>query len=346
MTSKEAGLELIHRYVYQVGELLPSQQRDDVMAELRSLLEEGVEERARASGRLVDGELTAAFLLEFGAPAKVAERYGGEPRYLIGPRIFPVFLLVLKISLAAIGAATLAGFLFSAMFIPPWGPAEFWHVQALLSWLLRFTQGALVNAAILVFTFAVIERFLPPTWRPKSDWDPRKLPPLPAEAGTERVSRATEVVRVYGLAFLAVVLNFYPQWFGIVSFTEAGVLRIPFKDLGMYLPVPLIDLGWAMAAALSIVLIVRGRWERWSRWAAFAFGLYDAVILWLILTHSSLNSAQATWAARQLWEGLKNQNLPFQWLTRMLYIVLVVALLGTLVKTGKRLYRLLRTRAA
>ncbi len=346
MTSREAGLELIHRYVYQVGELLPSRQRDDVMAELRSLLEEGVEERARASGRLVDEDLTAAFLLEFGAPGKVAERYGGEPRYVIGPRLFPVFLLVLKISLAIIGVASLAGFLFSAMFIPQWGPAEFWHVQALLSWLLSFAKAVLVNTAILIFTFAVIEWFLPPTWRPKSEWDPRKLPPLPVEAGTERVSRAIEVVRVYGFVFLAVVLNFYPEWFGIVSFSGSGVRKIPFKDLGMYLPVPLIDLGWAMAAALSIVLIVRGRWERWSRWAEFAVGLYGAVILWLMLTQSSLDSTHATWAARQLWEGFKNQNIPFPWLARMLYIVLVVALLGTLVETGTRLYRLLRARAA
>jgi hypothetical protein len=346
MTDKQAGLELIQRYVYQVGEFLPSRQRGDVMAELRSLLEEGVEERARTSGRTVDEELTAAFLLEFGEPSKVAERYGGEPRYLIGPRIFPVFLLVLKISLAVISAACLAGFVFSAMAVPPWGPAEFWHVQALLSWLWRFAQTALVNIAILIFAFALIERFLPPTWRPKRDWDPRKLPLLPPEAERDQVKRAVEVIRIYGLIFLAAVLNFYPQWFGIVSFTDSGVLRIPFKDLGVYLPVPLIDLGWALTAALSSVLIVRGRWERWSRWAEFAVGLYDTVVVWLILTHSELNSAQATSAGRKAWVAFNNQSLPFEWLSRVIYIALVVILLGTLVKTGKRLYRLLRARTA
>lgn len=346
MTSREAGLELIHRYVSQVGELLPQRQRDDVMAELRSLLEEGVEERARASGREVDEELTAAFLIEFGAPGKVAERYGGEPCYLIGPRLFPIFSRVLKISCFGIGVACLVGFLFSARIVPPWGPTEFWHVQALVSWLLGFAQAALANAAILVFTFAVIERFLPATWRPKSDWDPRKLPPLPAAAATDRVSRPIQVVKIYGLVFLAVVLNFYPQWFGIVSFTDVGVQKTPFKDLGMYLPVPLIDVGWAIAVALSIVLIVRGRWERWSRWAEWALGLYGAVILWLILTHSSLNSIDATWITQQPWKAFKNQNMPSQWLAQMLYIVLAVALLGTLVKTGKRLYQLLWKRAA
>jgi hypothetical protein len=346
MTSKEAGLELIHRYVYQVGELLPPRQRDDVMAELRSLLEEGVEERARASGREIDEELTAAFLIEFGAPGKVAERYGGEPRYLIGPRLFPIFLRVLKISWFGIGVACLAGFLFSAMIVPPWGPAEFWHVQALLSWLLKFVQGALANAAILIFTFAVIERFLPATWRPKSAWDPRKLAPVPAAPGTDRVPRAVLVVKIYALVFLAVVLNFYPEWFGIVSFSGLGVQKIPFKDMGVYLPVLLIDVAWAMAAALSLVLIVRGRWERWSRWAEWAVGLYEVVILWLILTHSSLDSTHATWVAQQQWEAFKNQNILFYWLARMLYLVLAVALLGTLVKTGTRLYRLLWTRAA
>lgn len=346
MTRREAGLELIHRYVYQVGELLPSRQRDDVMAELRSLLEEGVEERARTSGREVDEELTAAFLIEFGAPGKVAERYGGEPRYLIGPRLFPTFLEVLKISWIGIGVACLAGFLFSARIVPPWGPAEFWHVQALLSWILKFAQGALANTAFLIFTFAVVERFLPATWRPKSEWDPRKLPPVPTTPGTHGVSRAVLVVKIYALVFLAVVLNFYPEWFGIVSFNGLGVQKIPFKDLGMYLPVPLIDVGWAMAAALSIVLIVRGRWERWSRWADCALGLYGAVVLWLILTHSSLGSIHAAWVTQQRWDAFKNQKIPFDWLARMLYIALAVALLGTLVKTGKRLYGLLWNRAA
>jgi hypothetical protein len=346
MTSREAGLELIRRYVYQVGELLPPQQRDDVMAELRSLLEEGVEERARASGRDVDEELTAAFLNEFGAPAQVAERYGGEPRYLIGPRLFPTFLRVLKITWVGIGVACLVGFLFSAMTVPPWGPTEFWHVQDLLGWLLKFAQVTLANMAVLIFTFALVERFLPATWRPKSAWDPRKLAPVPAAPGLDRVSRAFLVVKIYVLVLLAVVLNFYPEWFGIVSFSSLGVQKIPFKDLGLYLPVPLIDVGWAMAVALSIVLIVRGRWERWSRWAELAIGLYGAVILWLMLTHSSLGSMYGTGIAQRGREAFRNQNVPIYWLSRMLYIALVVGLLATLTKTGRRLYDLLWKRTA
>ena len=99
-------MDLIDRYVHEVGEHLPYRLRADVEAELRSLLMDALEERAGAAGRPPDAELAAVVLREFGAPRDVAQRYSPEAQYLIGPRLFPAYKRTLQI-LAAIFAALL-----------------------------------------------------------------------------------------------------------------------------------------------------------------------------------------------------------------------------------------------
>ncbi|MGE5326983.1 MAG: HAAS signaling domain-containing protein, partial [Deltaproteobacteria bacterium] len=79
-------MELIDRYVHEVGEHLPERMREDVEAELRSLLTDAVEARAREASRPVDDEIISRVLREFGQPQEVARRYAPEAEYLIGPR--------------------------------------------------------------------------------------------------------------------------------------------------------------------------------------------------------------------------------------------------------------------
>ena len=101
-------MDLIDRYVHEVGQRLPHRLRADVEAELRSLLTDSVEEKARLAAIPADEGLAAAVLREFGTPKAAAARYAPEPQYLIGPRLYPAYVTAVKIMLPILAALTLA----------------------------------------------------------------------------------------------------------------------------------------------------------------------------------------------------------------------------------------------
>jgi hypothetical protein len=102
-------MDLINRYAHEVGQYLPHRLRADVEAELRSLLTDSVEERARAEGVPADDALAGTVLREFGTPKDVAARYAPEPQYLIGPRLYPVYVVAVKVMLPVLAADPVGG---------------------------------------------------------------------------------------------------------------------------------------------------------------------------------------------------------------------------------------------
>src|SRR5512139_3548388 len=100
-------MNLIDKYIAEVGKYLPRKQRADIEAEIRSTLEDMLEERKQAQGTLDDAAIIA-LLKEYGAPRKIAESYVG-PRYLIGPRMYPFFVMVTRIVFIVLIAVTFTG---------------------------------------------------------------------------------------------------------------------------------------------------------------------------------------------------------------------------------------------
>jgi hypothetical protein len=67
--------EVIETYIDDTVRLLPRRLRNDVAAELRTLLNEGLHARAQESGRLPDEALALSLVRGFGRPNEVAARY-------------------------------------------------------------------------------------------------------------------------------------------------------------------------------------------------------------------------------------------------------------------------------
>lgn len=76
--------------------------------ELHSLLSESLEQRAELAGRMPDEEMAVELLREFGEPEDVAARYD-EPRYLIGPRLYPTLMYVVLIIVIVPAVVAMAG---------------------------------------------------------------------------------------------------------------------------------------------------------------------------------------------------------------------------------------------
>src|SRR5512138_1935931 len=149
-------MNLIDKYIVEVGKHLPRRNRADIQAEIRSTLEDMLEERKQSQGTLDDAAISA-LLKEYGAPRKVAESYVG-PRYLIGPRIYPFFEMVVRIVLTVVLVVGLAGLAISLSKSGLSG-AEF--LKTLGSSVLSLLGGLISAFGNIVLTFAILERVLP-----------------------------------------------------------------------------------------------------------------------------------------------------------------------------------------
>src|SRR4030065_101222 len=100
---------LIDRYLAAVSENLPARLRKDTVTEIHSLIQDALDDRSKAEGRSPDDEMMAAVLQDFGSPEKIVAPYLPE-KYLIGPRLYPTFIQVLRIALPIIGVLVLAAY--------------------------------------------------------------------------------------------------------------------------------------------------------------------------------------------------------------------------------------------
>lgn len=165
---------LVDRYIYAIRRLLPRTQRDDIAAELREALESQVDSEESRSGRSLHGEEIAAILKRFGQPREVAARYGSQ-QYLIGPDVFPSYLMAVKIVLWFMVPVTVFLVLLSIV------TAEDHLFERLLNTLWTALSIGLVNLSIVTLMFVYFGRASSGNLNDDADWDLDDLPEVPAD---------------------------------------------------------------------------------------------------------------------------------------------------------------------
>ena len=248
-------MKLIDRYIAEVGRHLPKKDRADIEAEIRSTLEEMLEERKQVEGA-VDDAVVIDILKEYGAPRKVAESYTG-PRYLIGPRIYPVFELVTRIVLVVLFAISLAGLGISLSRTELAGP-EFLKT-------LGESAAGLISALIaafgnIVLVFVILERVLPAKEFDKEteDWNPEELA---KEPDPDRVKFAEQLFELFFLALFLIILNLYPGIVGIGFFNDSEWVFIsPILTETFFSYLPWINILFLLQIGLNIYLLRQGWW--------------------------------------------------------------------------------------
>ena len=265
-------MDLIDRYVFEVGHYLPARLREDVQAELRSLLTESVEARARAAGRAADPALAAETLREFGRPRDVAARYAPQQQYLIGPRLYPGYVRALEIMVPVLAAVVV---ILIAL-------GRFGHggeVPA-LSVLARatgsFFNAVAFQAGVLTLVFALVERAMQFEKADGRPWDPATLPPV---KDPDRISYFGRIGFLYLIAAVAVIFNLYPEWVGVVVFHDTDVTVYPLlrPEFGRFMPY--LNGWWALTFVVTLVTLRQGHWTRVTRWAQFGLEMLNAALL-------------------------------------------------------------------
>lgn len=335
-------MELVNRYVHQVGRRLPKRLRDDVKVELRSLLLDALEERTG----LEAGDETAfseedqvAILEEFGPPAQMAAKYQPQPRYVIGPKVYNLYLIVVA---AVIGAGLLASIVSTAVGRLYASSVGVEMLELLGQGLVRFFNIALSGIGSTTLVFAVLERVIPNDELKLDDdeeWNPRDLPEIEEH---DEIKPASLIVQIGILALLLIAFIAFPDRIATGVYYNDGwhIVSSILSPAFFSIYLPLMEIRWGLTIILNLVLLRQGRWRLGTRIADLLLRGFDIFILaWLLVGPSILNAN----ALDRMFPIMQYTPVPL--VDSALKLAFLVALVVTIIETVIKIYHTLQSQA-
>jgi hypothetical protein len=343
---------LIDTYVSEVGRRLPKKTRADIEAEIRSILQDMREERSQKTGKPVDEEMTLEVLKAYGAPEKVAATYLGD-RYLIGPRLYPIFMMVLRIVLIVIGILAAIGLgiaLYQTTFVP------MNTFMIIVKAIADFIGSAFTALGNVVIIFAIVEWALYRAGEkldikglPKEkEWDPRSLTRL---SPSNQVKMGETIVEIVGCFIAIVIFNFYPQ---IIGFTPSlnGVVGsgswavgfgnltfVPLLSEAFFYFVPYLTLVWALTIILDIVLLRMGHWNVVTRISLIGLKIVNIIIVAAMLAVPSLLAVTSASLTTALGDA-EGARILMNLLSQIVRVALWITIVGNSIEIIRAVYRL------
>mgnify|MGYP007076044823 CR=1 FL=1 len=317
--------DLVDRYLGAVAALLPKASREDIVAELRDLIMNRVEEREAALGRPLDKRETEELLREIGHPIAVAGRYGPRTA-LIGPELYPFWLFGVKALLAIAALATII----PAGIVLITGHGGGHVISGAVNDFIG-TGLSLVGFATLVG--AAIER----GWIKLGDfgdWKVSDLPRVPEGKGWFVKSRFD------GLFELVATGLFIAWWTGVAPFPTGrthgdGGVAIGFSPIFQALHWPILALA-VIQVASSLILVIKPGGIRARAAAEMVCSLGGLALIGALWPAQPLVTFTALGAVGESVDKLQRTvDLTLQ----MVLVVAAAICLGKLLVEGRRLLR-------
>ncbi len=329
-------MNMIDKYVAEVGKHLPRRNRADIEAEIRSTLEDMLEERKQAEGA-ADDEAIIKLLKEYGAPREVAESYTG-PRYLIGPRVYPIFELVTKIVVAVLSAIALVGLGLSLARTSSTG----------LELLKTFGEsglgllGGLITAfGHIVLVFAILERVLPAKeFEEEEEWNPAELA---REPDPDRVKFGEQIFEMFFLVLFLIIFNLYPGIIGIGFFNDnEWVFISPILTEAFFSYLPWINLLILLQLGFNVYLLRQGFWNTTTRILNILLELGSIALAVSMLRGPDLVSLTASQLAGTPLEESATLFMTIANLAPLLALTIVIIVSS--IEVAQAVYRILKDR--
>jgi hypothetical protein len=275
-------MTLLDNYLMEIGKYLPHRNRLDLQTEIRSTIEDMLDDRAQQTGQPVDNVMIEDVLKEYGSPSKVAAAYH-PTRYLIGPQMYPFFLMVVKIVLSVLFAVTLGSFLWG-YYNNSTGPD---FLRSLGDFALQFFGGATAALGNIVLVFAILERILSSSEFDitKADWEPKDLL---LEPDSEQVKRGEMIFEILFTVLGLVVLNLYPKLIGVAIQNDGSWMFVPALSDAFTSYLPWINLLGVFAIVLDVFLLRRGSWQMLTRIIGLVIEVSGVVLAGIMLNGPSL----------------------------------------------------------
>ncbi len=263
-------MDLLERYLQEVGKYLPAKGRGDTLAELRANLLAEMEGREEELGRPLNEAEVAAVLEQHGRPVIVASRYLPQ-HYLIGPGLFPLYWFTLMKSfplvILAYALAQATNFIFGAGVSVGAAIGHFPSV-ALTFW-------AVVTLGFAVFEYGQGKFFAEVKWA--KEWNARELPAITREKGPSFASRVADLI--VSVLFILWLLSVPTHPFLVLG--PGGAVRgLPFGlspewHIFYWQIVGLL----ALMLPLKIAALFRSGWRRGLELATQAIGILVLVVM-------------------------------------------------------------------
>lgn len=256
-------MKLIEQYLTAIGAKLPWKGRADIIAELRSLLEDGIEQRF---GKQPTDNEVKTFITEFGSPSAVATRYTGD-RPVIAAGLAALFRLLVLILLGAMGISFFIVMIMNLITVHA-GSITGMIILAELAGFAGRTFGAWISATgFMTIGFMIASRFLPDAGIDlDEDWNTDELSDIEPES--DAVSIPEAVLGLAGLAAVFIMVNFFPGVFTAAEdlFEKTGLVlghRLNMELFAAYIPA--LSLLWLAEIGMYGTLLGRGRWNGVTR---------------------------------------------------------------------------------
>lgn len=329
-------MNLIDKYIAEVGKHLPRKQRADIQAEIRSTLEDMLEERKQPQGA-VDDAMIIALLKEYGSPREVAESYVG-PRYLIGPRVYPIFELVTKIVLAVLLAVSLAGLGISLSKSGLAGPQ---FLKTIGESALGLLGGLITAFGNIVLVFAILERVLPAKeFEEEEEWNPADLA---SEPDPDRVKFGEQIFEMFFLVLFLILFNLYPGVIGFGFFTDGEWTFIsPILTEAFFSYLPWINILFLLQLGFNMYLLRQGVWNTTSRIIKIVLELGSIALAVMMLRGPALVALTPEQLAGTPLEGSADV---FTTIVNLIpTLVLTIVIIVSSIDVAQMVYRLIRNR--
>ena len=332
-------MNLLDKYVAEVGKHLPRKTRADIETEIRSILQDMLEDRSEQTGKPVDEALTAEVLKEYGSPAKVAESYRGA-QYLIGPRLFPIFELITKIVITALLGAGLLGYTFSGVLTKSFAGPEFFSF--LWKFWTGFLGGMISAFGNLVIVFAILERVLPASEFEKEteEWDPAELA---KEPDPDHVSYAESIFAIIFTLIGLAIFNLVPEVVGFSIFSDGKWTFIPALSDAFFKYMPYINFLGLAQIALHIFLLREGNWRSFTRIANIVLEIAGIVLAGVMLAGPSLINVTAEKLAQSPLAEAASLVPFFNWVP---VLALTIVIVISSIEVAQAIYKLIKGKPA
>jgi hypothetical protein len=264
--------EMVERYVHQVGRYLPEKEREDILAELRSLIQDKLDDRFAGSPTPAE---VASVLTDFGDPRQIAASYSGG-QYLVGPRVYPYMVRMLRGAWILVPPSVVFLNVFMALVSSPEGTLFGLFIGTVFGTL----EVTVIASAVIVLIFAIIEHYNLEIDEHESaaEFDPFKLPKVDDPASIDYAEIAI------GMAisiFLGLIMFYFLR-------VEGLTLRFDLGDPGEVVPAPvpwmiLFIINVFVGLMVQLMVLQRNFWTIGLRMTETASGFFGSIILYFVV---------------------------------------------------------------
>jgi hypothetical protein len=289
--NRRIKMDLIERYIYAVGQKIWSKNRKDIENELRTILYDNLDEMTK--GEEATEQQIKDMLKKFGSPSEVASRYNTTEKHLIGPNVYDLYILVLKIALILTFVGVTIGTI--ASFVTISSDANI--VGRLLLIIPQYMAAFATSFGYVTAIFYLVERFgTSEEIKIDGDWSPDKLPKLVSEQ--DRVKHIGIIVNIILIIFALVIFNFYPNHISLSYTSGDGWVRFSaLSDLALKQYLPLWNIVWILSLAMNAILLRMGKWSLYVKVFKAVLSIASIVILVMMIKGPDLLSIESLTAA-------------------------------------------------